>query len=230
MSEVSEARPLWIAPSILSSDFARLGEEIARVERAGADWIHLDVMDAHFVPNLTIGPPVIRAIRRVATCPLDVHIMIDAPDRWFAAYCDAGADSLTFHVEASADPAATCRKIRERGVRAGLAFKPATPLAPYAEAIAQADLILVMTVEPGFGGQAFMAQQLAKVREAHERAAAHARIEVDGGVDAQTIEACAEAGADMFVSGSYVFRHTDLAVPIAKLREGAARGRARAGG
>ncbi|RME73788.1 MAG: ribulose-phosphate 3-epimerase [Planctomycetota bacterium] len=217
--------PVVIAPSILSSDFTRLGEEIRRIERGGCDRIHVDVMDGHFVPNLTIGPPVVRALHRVASRPLDVHIMIDDPDRWYGAYCDAGAAGLTFHVEASRDPAATCRAIRERGVRPAIAFKPATPIEPYAEAIEAADMVLIMTVEPGFAGQSFLPGPLAKVRALRERMGERIEIEVDGGINDETVVQAAAAGANVFVAGSYVFRHDDVAVPIARLREGARRAR-----
>jgi ribulose-phosphate 3-epimerase len=223
-----ESREIRIAPSILSADFARLADEIARVEAAGADWIHVDVMDGHFVPNLTIGPPVVRAIRKVAKRPLDVHIMIEAPERWAEEYVKAGADILTFHVEATKDAAALCERIRALGARAGVAFRPRTPLVGFERAIDAADLVLVMTVEPGFGGQKFMADQVGKVAAAAERAAGRAEIEVDGGIDDETVAPCVRAGANAIVAGSYVFRATDLAVPIRALRDRAAKERAEA--
>jgi ribulose-phosphate 3-epimerase len=216
-------RPVRISPSILSSDFARLAEEVTRLEAAGADWLHVDVMDGHFVPNLTIGPPVVAAIKRVAKAPLDVHIMISDPDRYAEAFCKAGADILTFHIEAAPDAIATCERIRALGARAGIAIRPGTALTPAIErALAHADLMLPMTVEPGFGGQKFMADQLPKIRRCAEIGRARqADIEVDGGVDDQTVRACAEAGANAIVAGSFVFKAKDLAEPIRKLREGA---------
>jgi ribulose-phosphate 3-epimerase len=225
----AELLPIRIAPSILSSDFAKLGEEVARLEAAGADWVHVDVMDGHFVGNLTIGPPVVRALKRVAKIPLDVHIMITDPDRYAKDYCDAGADCLTFHVEAAPDPVKTCEMIRSFGKRAGIAIRPSTPLSPAVErAVAAADLVLPMTVEPGFGGQKFMADQLPKIRRIAEIARARrADVEVDGGVDAETVVACAEAGANAIVAGSFVFKANDLSEPIRKLREGATRGRSK---
>jgi ribulose-phosphate 3-epimerase len=214
-------RPIKIAPSILSADFARLADEIARVEAGGADWIHVDVMDGHFVPNLTIGPPVVRAIKRVATRPLDVHIMIEDPERWFERYCEAGADYLTFHVEAARDAAALCERIRRAGARPGVAIRPATPIEPHRAAIAAADLVLVMTVEPGFGGQKFMAEQMGKVAAAHRLAAGHAEIEVDGGLDDEAVRVCARAGANAIVAGTYIFKHRDAGEAIRALRDGA---------
>ncbi|GIW71056.1 MAG: ribulose-phosphate 3-epimerase [Planctomycetota bacterium] len=221
-------RPIRIAPSILSADFARLADEVARLEEAGCDWIHVDVMDGHFVPNLTIGPMVVAALRRVSSVPLDVHLMIAEPDRYVAAFCEAGADVLTFHIEAAPDPIRTCEAIRARGVRAGIALRPATRLDRCAQALAAADLVLVMTVEPGFGGQPFMAAMLDKVAEAAVRWGRQADVEVDGGIDAETVVRCAAAGANVFVAGSYVFGHRDPAAAIRALREGAQRGRSEA--
>jgi ribulose-phosphate 3-epimerase len=209
-----------IAPSILSADFARLGDEVKRLEKAGADWVHVDCMDGHFVPNLTIGPPVVKALRRATALPLDVHIMIADPDAYAEAFCEAGADILTFHVEASKDPVRTAEKIRRCGVRPGLAIRPRTAVDGLDEAIAACDLVLVMTVEPGFGGQAFMADQVAKVEAAYARAGERAAIEVDGGLDDRTVVPCARAGANAIVAGSYVFRAPDPAAAIAALRRG----------
>jgi len=209
-----------IAPSILSADFARLGEEVARLEAAGADWVHVDVMDGHFVPNLTIGPPVVKALRRQTRLPLDVHIMIAAPDRLAEAFCDAGADYLTFHAEASPDPVRTAEAIRRCGTRPGIAIKPRTPIDGLDDAIGACDLVLVMTVEPGFGGQAFMADQVAKVEAAWRRAGGRAEIEVDGGLDDSTVVPCARAGANAVVAGTYVFRAKDMKAAIEALRRG----------
>ncbi len=177
-------------------------------------------MDGHFVPNLTIGPPVVRAIKRVARRPLDVHIMIERPERWFEEYCRAGADILTFHVEAAQDAPALCDAIRRAGARAGVAIRPRTPLAGLEPALDAADLVLVMTVEPGFGGQKFMADQVAKVAAAAGRAGGRADVEVDGGIDEETVVPCVRAGANAIVAGSYVFRG-GVAEPIARLRRAA---------
>jgi ribulose-phosphate 3-epimerase len=214
-----------IAPSLLSADFARLAEAAASVP--GADWLHVDVMDNHFVPNLTIGLPVVKALRDATDLPLDCHLMIDDPDRWAPAYAaEAGAHNVTIHAEAAADPAKLARDLRAAGALAGLAIKPGTPLEPYLELLTGYDTLLVMTVEPGFGGQEFRADVLPKVREARRRIrSGHLRlhVEVDGGINADTIEAAAEAGADVFVAGSAVFSAADPAKAIAELRERAAR-------
>jgi ribulose-phosphate 3-epimerase len=213
-----------ISPSILASDFANLERELKAV--ANADWAHVDVMDAHFVPNLTLGLPVVEALARVSPIPLDCHLMIDDPDRWAPMYAEAGASSVTFHIEAAHDPRALARNLRALGVRSGMALKPGTAFAPYADLLPELDMVLVMTVEPGFGGQSFMADQMPKVREVREAVAKSGGeiwVQVDGGVSAATIEACAEAGADVFVAGSAVFGADDAAGAVEQLRALAAR-------
>jgi ribulose-phosphate 3-epimerase len=209
-----------IAPSILSADFARLAEAADAVDNA--DWLHVDVMDAHFVPNLTIGLPVVESLRKATSLPLDCHLMIDDPDRWAPDYAAAGAANVTFHIEAAADAVQTSRAIRSNGALAGLSVKPGTPLEPYLGLLREFDTLLVMTVEPGFGGQEFIADVLPKVRLAREHVnAGHLRlfIEVDGGVDPDTIVAAAEAGADVFVAGSAVYGAEDPAKAVTALRE-----------
>jgi ribulose-phosphate 3-epimerase len=213
-----------ISPSILASDFANLERELKGV--ANADWAHVDVMDAHFVPNLTVGLPVVEALARVSPIPLDCHLMIDNPDRWAPRYAEAGASSVTFHIEAAHDPISLARSLRGLGVRAGMALKPGTAFAPYADLLPELDMVLVMTVEPGFGGQSFMAAQLPKVREVREavaRSGGEIWVQVDGGVSAANIEACAEAGADVFVAGSAVFGAEVAAAAVDQLRELAGR-------
>jgi ribulose-phosphate 3-epimerase len=209
-----------IAPSLLSADFARLAEAADSV--SGADWLHVDVMDAHFVPNLTIGLPVVKSLHKATDLPLDCHLMIDDPDRWAPAYAEAGAANVTFHIEAAHDAVRTARAIRAAGALAGLSVKPGTPLEPYLEVLREFDTLLVMTVEPGFGGQEFMAEVLPKVRLAREHVrSGHLRlfIEVDGGIAADTIDAAAEAGADVFVAGSAVFGAADPGRAVERLRE-----------
>jgi ribulose-phosphate 3-epimerase len=208
-----------IAPSLLSADFARLAEAADLV--SAADWLHVDVMDAHFVPNLTIGLPVVESLHRATDLPLDCHLMIDDPDRWAPDYAAAGAANVTFHVEAARDPVQTARAIRSAGALAGLSVKPGTPLEPYLEVLREFDTLLVMTVEPGFGGQKFIADVLPKVQLAREHVrAGHLRlfVEVDGGIDADTIEQAASAGADVFVAGSAVYGADDPARAVENLR------------
>ena len=213
-----------IHPSILSADFANLETELARI--ASADLVHVDVMDNHFVPNLTIGHPVVARLQEVSPIPLDLHLMIDDADRWAPQYAETGAASVTFHAEASADPVALARRLRGIGARAGIAVKPGTPIEPYLELLGEFDLVLVMTVEPGFGGQAFMPEtmpKLAALAEARARLGLDVRLQVDGGITVDTIGVAAEAGADTFVAGSAVFGAEVPAEAIAALRDAASR-------
>jgi ribulose-phosphate 3-epimerase len=214
---------IQISPSILSADFANL--EAAARSVPGADWLHVDVMDNHFVPNITLGFPVVESLAKVAEQPLDCHLMIEDPDRWAPAFVDAGASSVTFHVEACAAPVRLARELRAKQARAGMALKPATAIEPYADLLPELDMILVMTVEPGFGGQKFLDVCLPKIRRARElisRRGCDVWLQVDGGVSPETIERCAEAGADVFVAGSAVFHADDPDAVVARLREQAA--------
>ncbi|GAA3532319.1 ribulose-phosphate 3-epimerase [Amycolatopsis ultiminotia] len=225
------AEPL-IAPSILSADFARLGAEIAAVAQAGtarADWVHVDVMDAHFVPNLTLGLPVVQSLLKVADIPLDCHLMIEDPDRWAIGYAEAGAYNVTVHAEAAKDPVKLAKDLRAAGAKAGLSIKPGTPLEPWLDALKHYDTLLVMSVEPGFGGQSFIADVLEKVRTARrlvDTGQLKLVVEIDGGINADTIEQAAEAGVDCFVAGSAVYGADDPGQAVAALRAQAARHRA----
>ena len=212
-----------INPSILAADFANFQHELERI--ATADLVHVDIMDNHFVPNLTFGLPMVERLQQVSPIPLDVHLMIDDPDRWAPGYAEAGAFSVTFHAEAAADPVAVARRLREIGARAGIALKPGTDVAPYLELLPEFDQVLVMTVEPGFGGQAFMPETMPKLRrvaDAVRRAGLDVWLQVDGGITADTIGIAAEAGADTFVAGSAVFGGEVPADRISALREAVA--------
>jgi ribulose-phosphate 3-epimerase len=201
-----------IAPSILSADFSRLGEEIAAVEKAGADWIHIDVMDGHFVPNLTIGPAVIASLRGMTPLPFDVHLMITNPEHYLDAMADAGSDVITVHVEAASHLHRTVTLIKEKGLKAGLSLNPATPLSHAAAILGDLDLLLIMTVNPGFGGQKFIHTMLPKIEGARkmiDAMAPHVILEVDGGITAENIKSVAEAGGDVFVAGAAVFGSGD---------------------
>ncbi len=219
-----------MAPSILSADFARLAEEAGAVSGV-ADWLHVDVMDYHFVPNLTIGLPVVESLLKHTGLPLDCHLMISDPDRWAPAYAEAGARNVTVHAEAARQPVRLLRTIRSAGARAGLAINPATPVEPYADLLPEIDMLLLMTVEPGFGGQPFLDMVLPKLRRARELIARHGGsvwLQVDGGIGEETIERCAEAGADVFVAGSAVYRADDPGAAVQALRAQAERATARA--
>jgi ribulose-phosphate 3-epimerase len=216
-----------IAPSILNADFAHLADEVAAV--AGADWLQVDVMDNHFVPNLTLGLPVVQSLAKVTDLPLDCHLMIEDPNRWAVGYAEAGAHNVTVHAEAVADPIAMAADLHAAGARAGLSLKPGTPLEAWTDVLKHYDTLLVMTVEPGFGGQAFMADMMDKVRTARRLVdTGHLTVvvQVDGGISADTIEIAAEAGADCFVAGSAVYSAADPALAVARLRAAAERVRA----
>ena len=208
-----------ISPSLLSSDFVNLESELGRI--GDADWAHVDVMDNRFVPNLTLGLPVVERIVAVSPVPVDCHLMIEDPDRWAPGYAEAGARNVTFHAEAANAPVRLARELRRLGARAGLALRPATPVEPFVDLLPEIDMVLVMTVEPGFGGQGFLDVCLPKVRRAREAVRASGLdvwVQVDGGVSAETIERCADAGADVFVAGSAVYGPGDAAARIGELR------------
>ncbi len=211
-----------IAPSILSADFAKLGEEVAAVDRGGADWIHVDVMDGHFVPNITIGPLVVKAIRPVTKLPLDVHLMIENPDLYIEEFAKAGADYITVHVEACRHLHRTIHYIKSLGVKAGVVLNPATPVESIQHIIADVDMVLLMSVNPGFGGQKFIPEVLPKIRKVKEMAeekGVSIEIEIDGGVNSETAKLCVEAGATVLVAGSAVYNKEDRQKAIQDLRE-----------
>lgn len=215
-------RPRYLAPSILNSDFARLGEAVGAVERGGADWVHVDVMDGHFVPNLTIGPVVVEAIRKVTRLPLDCHLMVNEPEKMAPWFADAGADSITFHVEAAADPVALARSLRARGVRAGVSLRPATPLPDLEPVLAEVDMVLIMSVNPGFGGQKFMPEALERARSLRARADVvnpALDIEMDGGIGASNLPDVLAAGVNAVVIGSAIFRAPDPAAAARGLKD-----------
>lgn len=213
---------LLIAPSILSADFARLGEEIRDVERGGADWIHVDVMDGHFVPNITLGPPIVAAIRPYTKLPLDVHLMISRPDDYIRAFAEAGADLISVHAEACVHLHRTVQAIRKEGVKAGVVLNPATPLAALEHILEDVDLVLLMTVNPGFGGQKFIASMVPKIaalrRMLDERGLDRVHIEVDGGINEETAPLVKQAGANVLVAGNAVFAETDRKEAITRIR------------
>jgi len=220
-----------IAPSILSADFAYLGAAADAVSQA--DWLHVDVMDNHFVPNLTLGLPVVKSLHRATDLPLDCHLMIEDPDRWAVGYAEAGAANVTFHAEAARDVVGTARAIRSAGALAGLSVKPGTPIENYLDVLKEFDTLLVMSVEPGFSGQAFMPEVLDKVRTARRHVNSgqlRLFIEIDGGISADTIEQAAEAGVDVFVAGSAVYEAADPGRAVQLLREQARAGMARCAG
>ncbi|MFC4775485.1 ribulose-phosphate 3-epimerase [Paenibacillus sp. GCM10023252] len=211
-----------IAPSILSADFARLGDEIRDAEAAGGDWIHIDVMDGHFVPNLTFGPPIIGAVRSYTKLPFDVHLMIERPDDSIAAYAAAGADRITVHAEACVHLHRTIHLIKELGLPAGVAINPGTPVSALEAVLDDVDLVLIMTVNPGFGGQSFIPSSLGKLRQLRamldERGRKDTHIQVDGGINQSTVALVREAGANVLVAGNAIFGENDRAAAIAALR------------
>ena len=209
-----------IAPSILSADFSKLGEEIKAVEEAGAEWLHIDVMDGHFVPNITIGIPVVKSIRKVTDLFFDVHLMIENPERYIESFASAGADGITIHVEACKDPISVLKAIGENKCKAGISLKPATPLDTVKDILDHIDILLIMTVNPGFGGQKFMPEVLPKIRDARkliDESGLDILLEVDGGICKDNAKMVREAGADVLVSGSFVFRSDDYRKAIESL-------------
>ncbi len=214
-------RTVLIAPSILSADFARLADEVAQVEQAGADLLHVDVMDGHFVPNITVGPPIVEALRKVTKLPLDVHLMVTNPDAFIPEFAEAGADYLTVHVETCPHLHRTVQSIKERRVKAGVTLNPATPISSTEDILPDVDLLLIMSVNPGFGGQQFIASSLEKIARARDllkRTGSHALLEVDGGVKVDNAAQIVKAGADILVAGSAIFGSQDYAATIKAMR------------
>ncbi|MBT2725964.1 ribulose-phosphate 3-epimerase [Bacillus sp. ISL-75] len=210
-----------IAPSILSADFSKLGEEIIAVEKGGADYIHVDVMDGHFVPNITIGPLIVEAIRPITKLPLDVHLMIENPDQYIEAFAKAGADFITVHVEACRHLHRTVQNIKSFGIKAGVVLNPATPVESIQHIIGEIDMVLLMSVNPGFGGQKFIPEVLPKIRKVKEMAEQKGldiEIEIDGGVNSETAKLCMEAGANVLVAGSAIYNEEDYAKAISQIR------------
>lgn len=219
---MSDVNRLKIAPSILSADFSRLGQEVAAAEAGGGDYIHVDVMDGHYVPNITVGPLVVRAVRRVTSLPLDVHLMIESPERYLADFADAGASGLTVHVETCPHLHRTLQQIKELGCWAGVTLNPSTPVGSLEEILPYVDLVLVMTVNPGFGGQSFIEGTLGKIRRVRamlDQLGSHADLEVDGGIDPETAPLVVEAGANVLVAGSAIFGAAEgIGSAIARIR------------
>ncbi|MFH0990216.1 MAG: ribulose-phosphate 3-epimerase [bacterium] len=221
MNQNIRSRSILIAPSLLAADFSHLANQIRMAEEGGADWIHIDVMDGHFVPNITMGPFIVKAIRKCTTLPLDVHLMIEHPDRFLEKFRDAGADIITVHQEASYHLHRTLHHIRELGAKSGVSLNPATPCHTLSEVLHDVDLVLLMTVNPGFGGQSFIPRSIEKIRDLcslRTEADASFDIEVDGGIDASTATLVTAAGANVLVAGTYIFSHSDISVAIKSLR------------
>ncbi|MEI2663936.1 ribulose-phosphate 3-epimerase [Rossellomorea sp. LJF3] len=211
-----------IAPSILSANFAELGNEIKDVEKGGADYIHVDVMDGHFVPNITLGPMIVKAIRPLTALPLDVHLMIENPSQYIEAFADAGADYITVHVEADPHLHRTIQMIKSKGVKAGVVLNPGTPAESIRPVLQDVDMVLLMTVNPGFGGQSFIPSVVPKIKQIREwanEANPSLEIEVDGGINPETAAVCAEAGADVFVAGSAIYNKSDRGAAIEELKK-----------
>jgi len=211
-------RRIEVAPSLLASDFGRLADEIKRAEDAGADRLHVDVMDGHFVPNITVGPFIVEAIKRNATVPLDVHLMITDPLKYLGPFADAGADTLTFHREAVEDPRAAARAFRDKGVHPGISVNPESPVDGILDVLDAVDQVLIMTVHPGFGGQEFITENVEKVRQVRAAGRPELHIAVDGGINEQTAALVCAAGADVLIAGTYLFKSADMKAALASLR------------